>query len=364
MKDEFADSKILIVDDVETNLDIIVSGLGSRYRIRVALDGKDALKSVANDPPDLILLDIMMPGMDGYEVCEALKKEDKHFDIPVIFLTAKSENVDIIRGFEVGAVDYVTKPFNLDELRMRINTHLELRAARKKIEEQNNSLVQASRFRDDVDHIIRHDLKSPLNSIVGFPQIIKRREPDLSEKTIHYLDVIYEAGTRMGKMIDLSLYLIKMEEGEFNVPLRPVNMVSVLAQIKNDLQPLISAKQVDIAVQAPESFLVLGEEILCYSLLANLIKNAVEAAPEESKISISANMQDRDGLIKIHNEGSVPEEVRERFFEKFVTQGKKHGTGLGTYSAWLITQNLKGQIYMQSSEQAGTMVTVHLQAPA
>ena len=137
---ELTQFNLLVVDDTEANLDILVGLLGEQYEISVALDGMSALADIEESPPDLILLDIMMPEMDGYEVCQRLKSNDLTKDIPVIFLSAKGETDDIIKGFQYGAVDYITKPFNPPELQARVKAHLELQASKKKIEQQSNDL--------------------------------------------------------------------------------------------------------------------------------------------------------------------------------------------------------------------------------
>ena len=138
---EFAQFNILVVDDTEANIDVLVGLLGEQYDISVALDGQSALADIEETPPDLILLDIMMPEMDGYEVCQKLKNNESTKDIPIIFLTAKGEMNDIIKGFQHGAVDYITKPFNPPELQARVKAHLDLQASKRKIEQQSNELI-------------------------------------------------------------------------------------------------------------------------------------------------------------------------------------------------------------------------------
>ena len=138
---ELSQFSILVVDDTEANLDVLVDLLGEQYEISVAMDGKSALTDIEETPPDLILLDIMMPEMDGYEVCQKLKANQSTKDIPVIFLTAKGEMDDIIKGFKLGAVDYVTKPFNPPELKARVKAQMELQASKRKIKQQSNELI-------------------------------------------------------------------------------------------------------------------------------------------------------------------------------------------------------------------------------
>ncbi len=158
------DCTILVVDDTEVNVDILVAALGGSYDIAVALDGETALETVRREPPDLILLDIMMPGMDGYEVCRRLKEDEALAKIPVVFLTALTEIENKTKGFEIGAVDYVTKPFEVLEVQARVRTHLSLVLARRELEQQNEILeervVERTRELAQTQDVTIHSLAS------------------------------------------------------------------------------------------------------------------------------------------------------------------------------------------------------------
>jgi len=358
-------SKILVVDDAETNIDILMGVLSHDYDVSVAMDGKSALKAVETEIPDIILLDIMMPGMDGYEVCERLKSNDPTKDIPVIFLTAKSEVVDEVKGLELGAVDYITKPISLPVVKARVETHLALKFAREKLKEQNEELVEAAKLKEDVERITRHDLKSPLTSIIAFPDLLAM-DDNITEKQKNILKMIQDSGYQMLNMINRSLDLFKMERGTYQLSSVDVNVVHIVEKIITETSRIAQTKNLSVVltleekeVSKDDEFLVQGEELLCYSLFANLIKNAVEASPEGKEVSIHL-MKNEWGEIRIHNSGAVPEEVREKFFEKYATSGKKSGTGLGTYSAKLITETQGGTIDLETSEETGTTVTVRL----
>lgn len=140
--DEAAKSTVLVVDDTEANIDILVEALDVEYEVSVAMDGQSALQAASENPPDIILLDIMMPGMDGYAVCEKLKGDAKTADIPIIFLTAMTEVQNKTKGFELGAVDYITKPFEIREVEARVKTHLTLKEAKEFLKNQNEILEQ------------------------------------------------------------------------------------------------------------------------------------------------------------------------------------------------------------------------------
>ena len=142
--------RVLVVDDVESNIDILVEMLGDDYRVSVAMDGKAALEDVARVLPDLILLDIMMPGMDGYAVCRELKANPRTMDIPVVFLTALTDESDEARGLALGAVDYITKPFSPELVKARVNNHLELKRHRDHLEELVEERTRELRLTQDI----------------------------------------------------------------------------------------------------------------------------------------------------------------------------------------------------------------------
>jgi len=358
---------VQIVDDKSENLKILMKILMEQgCEVHASINGALALKSIRTDPPDLILLDIMMPGMDGFEVCEHLKANERTRDIPVIFISALHETADKIRAFSIGGVDYITKPFQEEEVLARVETHLNQRRMQRRLEEQNQELTEAASLREDVERITRHDLKTPLNAIIGFPRIMMMDE-NLSAEQTEYLKMIEESGLMMLDMINLSLDMFRMERGVYQFQPVPVNVSQVIRRIINDTEPPVTAKRLSVRILtngkpagSEEDFSVHGEELLCYSMLANLIRNAFEASPERGRITVELAGEEEMSVIRIHNRGAVPVNIRDRFFEKYVTSGKKSGTGLGTYSARLIAETQGGSIHLDTSEEKGSTVTVRL----
>ncbi|MBF0162266.1 MAG: hybrid sensor histidine kinase/response regulator [Magnetococcales bacterium] len=360
--------KILIVDDMPANLRVLNAILMESCTLFVTSNSLKALEKARTHRPDLILLDIMMPEMDGYAVCQQLKEEAETRDIPIMFITAMTGEEDEIRGFEVGAVDYISKPFKPTVVLARVKTHLALRAMQKALQEQNAALLEADRLKADVERIMRHDLKAPITSMVGCADLILTAStwslpPDLRR----FVQMIHDAGRNALHMVSLSLDLYKMEQGRY--PLEPtlVDLVPLLTRLIQENVTEIRNKEMAIHTRLEgqplaegERFVVFGEEILCYSLFSNLFKNALEAAPAHTPLLLSLERQQGEARIAIHNAGAVPAEIQHRFFEKYVTSGKRAGTGLGTYSARLMTEVQKGRIGMESSEEHGTTVTVHL----
>ena len=359
-------SRILIVDDSSESLAILLSALQDDYVVTVARGGEKALRLAAQTPPpDLILLDILMPEMDGYQVCARLKEDEATRSIPVIFLTALEDDVAETIGLNLGAVDYIRKPIRVVTLHLRVKQQLELLQARQRLETQNLRLVEAARLREDLEAIAHHDLRGPLTTIIGVPQFLLMN-CSLSEDQKMLVTNIEIAGYQMLEMINRSLDLFKMEYGMYVFNPEPIDILSVIRQVLTDLAPMLNAGtlravlQVDGRLAADgQQVMATAERLLCYSMFSNLCKNAVEASPAGDDITIAVVCGDAIS-VSIENGGEVPIHIRDRFFDKLVTAGKPSGTGLGTYSARLIAETQRGTISLDTSAIGRTSVTVTL----
>ncbi len=360
--------KILIVDDTPAMIKTLADVLKNPdYKILAATNGANALKMVADEMPDLIILDIMMPDMDGYEVCKKLKANDTTRSIPVIFITALDYEENEMFGLELGAVDYITKPIKSSIVQARVKTHLKLKRAYEELEAKNIVLKESALLRENVERILRHDLKTPLNAIIGYSELLQDKPHKQLSKRITWAMNIMEAGYQMLNMINHSLDIYKMETGTYPYYPSSVDILSVLNKIVVDTKNLLTSKNLSVKILIQDKpvnqgdiFMVQGEVLLCYSLFANLIKNAIEASPEAEHITICLDKKET-AMISIHNQGAVPKEIRDNFFDKYVTAEKNEGTGLGTYSAKLMAEAQGGSIHFETSEEMGTTVTVLLQ---
>ncbi len=220
-------------------------------------------------------------------------------------------------------------------------------------------------LKEDIDRITRHDLKSPLNGIIGVPDyLIETVQMKPEDQAL--LRGVKESGIKMLQMINMSLDMYKMEVGTYEYLPENVDVGKIIAVIITDLEGTIQGKslQVQFSIDGRdailgEKVLMQGEELLFHSMLSNLIKNAVEAAPKNSQISFSFLVNEANTII-INNHGAVPESIKDRFFDKYVTAGKRYGTGLGTYSAKLITRTMNGDIRLDTAPEQGVTVTVTL----
>ena len=356
---------ILVVDDTPDNLQLLGNLLKDEFKVRMANSGAKALEVCFSDkPPDLVLLDIMMPEMDGFEVAKRLKEHPNSEAIPVIFVTAMSSVDDRIKGLNLGAVDYVTKPIDPDILLPRVRNFIRFVQMRKTLQLDYDQMVEAAHLRDDVDQITRHDLKGPLAGVLGLVQNLMGSD-QVSTEQVEQLKLVEETTLQVLNMINLSAELYKIESGRFVLNAKPVDVESILRRIGEINSVAYDAKRIRVTLsQEPpreEAFpKALGDAMLCYSLFQNLLKNAFEAAPANTDIRVSVKAGDTVS-VRIENQGAVPAEIRSRFFDKYVTSGKKGGTGLGTYSARLLCEAQKGQIELSVDDQNNaTSITVNL----
>ncbi len=345
---------VLVVDDAPDNILLLKQALAGDFTVLAATSGEQALDiAFGATPPDIVLLDVVMPGMDGYEVCRRLKADARTDEIPVLFVTAMGDDSDEAKGLELGAIDYIAKPVNPGLVRARVRNQFALR--------------EAARLKEDVERIIRHDLKTPLTSVMTLPRVLLGL-PCLDEDHRDMLKRIEDSAFAMLRLINFSLDLFKMERGAYRFEPARVDLAQVLDRIFYELAELAETRQapprlfIDGEPAARgASFPVIGDDMLCYSMLANLVRNALEASPPGETVRVELRGGD-PARVEVANSGAVPAEMRERFFEKYATFGKEQGTGLGTYSAWLAARVMGGGITFTSSEAEGTVVTVTLPA--
>jgi PAS domain S-box-containing protein len=230
------------------------------------------------------------------------------------------------------------------------------------LERQNEALKENVRLREEVERIGRHDIKTPLNSIVAVPRLL-REERKLGPEADELLGIVERAGYRILSMVNLSLDLYKMEQGSYLFRPDAVDLADLVNKVATDVGMHAASKQVRLKVDVGAAPYAWAEELLCYSMLANLLKNAVEASPEGSVVTVGAGAADGGMLLmRIHNQGVVPEAIRDGFFQKYATLGKASGTGLGTYSARLMARVQDGDIEMATSPALGTVLTIRLRA--
>lgn len=365
--------EVLIVDDTPDNLRLlsrILSNAG--YDVRKALTGEMALTSARARAPDLILLDIRMPYMDGYEVCEQLKADPQLADIPVIFISALSETWDKVKAFSMGAVDYITKPFQTAEVLARVRTHIQLRQAQKQLHAQNQQLrhlneelTRSNQELDQFAYVVSHDLQQPLQSITGFVSLIHLKYWSiLDAEAQDYLTRIKGAGQRMQRLIqDLLAYA---RAGNQTTTFAAIDCNDLLNDTLANLQTLLVEKGATIAHDHLPT--VMGNYTQLGQLLQNLITNAIKFVPPQQSphVRIDVSPHAEQWLFSVQDNGiGISPEHLERIFEAFQrchADQNYSGTGIGLATCKRIVELHGGRIWAESQVGEGTTFYFTLKA--
>jgi two-component system sensor histidine kinase/response regulator len=351
--------RVLVVDDVPRNLQVVGTLLRqSGYEVMPASSGAEALEIVRVQPPDLILLDLMMPEMDGLEVCRQLKAEASFGQIPVIFLTASNEMEHLVRGFEAGAVDYVTKPFNPPELLARVRTHLELKHARQQLREMNDE-------KNEFMGIAAHDLRSPLNAVKGYVELMLE-EPALEEgERAELLGRVHDATVRMAEMLRNLLDANRIERGEMRLNLAPTDLGALAATAVDAQRPRASAKRQELQLQRePGPVPVLVDPDLMVQVLENLVSNAVKYSPHGRGIVVRVKRDSESVRVEVQDQGpGLSAEDQRKLFGKFARlsakpTGGEQATGLGLSIVKRMVEAMNGRVWCESEPGHGATFIV------
>jgi len=329
---------IFLIDDVVQNLQVLSEALRQEgFRISGAGSGAAALRILQQVQPDLILCDIMMPEMDGYEVARRLKALPQTQDIPLIFLTARTESEDILKGFDAGGVDYITKPFNTSELIARVKTHLELKLARDTIIEHTERLSVLNQEKDHILNLAAHDLKNPLASILLMAEMIQLRHGELSaEKVLSYAENIYQDANRMFLIITNLLDVNKIESGRIQPQWQPWPLQEIFARLHKTYAPQAEKKQIQLLFSEPPAALKINTDpLLLFQLLDNLLSNALKFSQSDKRVSVRYTLREDQLLLEIEDQGpGFNAQDQTLMFQKFArlsaqpTAGE-NSTGLG-----------------------------------
>lgn len=314
--------KILVVDDNVKNIEVIANLLSEKgYDIEYALNGPDALQLLDLEDFDLILLDIMMPEMDGFEVCKRIQNDEKKKGIPIIFLTAKTDIESIEKSFKLGGLDYVSKPFDTAELLARVKTHIELKVSKDKLKEvnkwleekvlertaelkaANNKLLELDNAKSEFLMIISHEIRTPLNGILGGLSLID--ESELSPDSAIFINMLNDSAKRLEefsyKALDISHF---NTYGNKALRLTEENTTLILSKIISDLESLRSSKNITIeqTIKSDREIINVDSNYF-YKCIYNIVHNAIKYSPDNSSISVELRTADNYQIIEVKDEG-------------------------------------------------------------
>lgn len=364
-----AEFKLLVVDDVQTNVLLLKALLGKEgYGILVANNGQEALEVIRNENPDLILLDVMMPGMDGFEVAERLKSEEFRCEIPIIFLTALDDTQSIVNGFKLGVGDFISKPFRKEELMVRIKHQLSLVAARRIIEEKNEELRKTIAGRDKMYSVIAHDLRSPMASMkMLLNTIMMSVEKDkIDPDTFDMLEMSNKTSEEVFSLLDNLLKWTKSQLGKLTVIPQKLDISGLADGVVEVMNSVAEVKHIKLIRTDHESFFVYVDIEMIKSILRNLISNAVKFSNPDSEIKVGIKAEDGKVIVSVTDSGKgIKKEDQHKLLKDsthFTTYGtnSEEGSGLGLLLCRDFARKNGGELWFESEENLGSVFSFSL----
>jgi len=359
---------LLVVDDNEENRDVLARRLQKQGHWAVtASGGREALDALAEQPFDVVLLDIMMPDMDGYEVLSRIKSDPKTQRLPVIMISALDETDSVVRCIEMGAADYLPKPFNPTLLRARVGASLREKRARDRelrytseLAESYRKLQELERLRDDLTYMIVHDLRTPLTSLLSGLQTVPL-VGDMNEVQAEMIDIAVDGGQTLLGMINDLLDVEKMEQESVPLEKIPLTAAGLIGRATAQVAMLAQANGLTLAEEAALDLPPFpGDEDKLRRTLVNLLGNAIKFTPAGGTVTASAQASDVAVLFSVRDTGEgIPPEAFDRIFEKFGQvenrkAGRKMSTGLGLTFCKLAVEAHGGIIWVESRPGLGS----------
>lgn len=369
--------KILIVDDIPKNIQILGNILSTEnFQIAYAQSGKQTLSVIRHQKPNLILLDIMMPQMDGFEVCRILKSQKKTCEIPIIFLTAKADMESIVKGFEAGGQDYITKPFNAAELLARVNTHILLHEQQKKLNELNENLEnkvlkrtkqletaykrldRLEKAKTDFLAIISHELRTPLNGLTGLSTLLSQTK--LNAEQQEYIQYLKEVSDRLAKFSDIALLITSLKVQKYEADLIPTAVKFLIEAVTEPFNTAGSKRQYPLKIKnvGSEVMFAAAPDLVKKSL-EFLLDNAIEKAGPEGQVELSVEADKQwVKILCLDNGPGFNQEALEHLYELFYYGDFSHieGTGLSLSAIKMIMDIHDGNIVVKNRETGGASI--------
>ncbi len=361
-----SDYKILIVDDVVSNVLLLKILLtNEKFQVCTANCGNMCIEQAKAEKPDLILLDVMMPDISGFDTAVILKKDPSTKDIPIIFLTALNNPSDLVHGFQVGASDFLTKPFNKEELVIRVMHQITVVAAKRIIEKQNLELLATINNRDKMYSVIAHDLRSPMASIrMVLNLVVSAMSPDIiGPELFELLDKANRESEEVHDLLDNLLKWTKSQTGRLNVVLQDLDLNDIIPGVVDIFEMIAQTKKIKLSlVTTEEPLMVRADNDMLKTVVRNFMSNAIKFSPEESTIEITMCADGDFAKISVtdHGVGIAADRIDSIFHKGETTYGTggEEGSGLGLQLCQDFARKNGGDVMVESVEGKGSTFSV------
>ena len=372
--------KILIVDDVVSNVLLLKILLtNEKFQVCTANNGTTCIEQAKKEHPDLILLDVMMPDISGFDTAVILKKDEETKEIPIIFLTALNTPADLVHGFKVGASDFLTKPFNKEELVMRVMQQISLVAAKRIIEQQNAELRATLSNRDKMYSVIAHDLRSPMASIrMVLNLVVASTSPELvgpelyelldkankeSEDVHDLLDKANKESEDVHDLLDNLLKWTKSQTGRLNVVIQDLDLNDIIPGVVDIFEMIAQTKRIKLNLQMSDGPLVVtADNDMLKTVVRNFLSNAIKFSPEDSSIEIIMSKEGEFAKVSVrdHGVGIAADRLGSIFHKGETTYGTggEEGSGLGLQLCQDFARKIGGDCMVESVEGEGSTFSV------
>ena len=358
--------KILIVDDVVSNVLLLKILLtNEKFQVCTANNGTSCIEMARSEHPDLILLDVMMPDISGFDTAVILKKDETTKEIPIIFLTALNTPADLVHGFQVGANDFLTKPFNKEELVMRVMQQISLVAAKRIIEKQNAELRATLSNRDKMYSVIAHDLRSPMASIRMVLNLLVQSTTveTVGEETYMLLDQANRESEEVHDLLDNLLKWTKSQTGRLSVVIQDLDLNDIIPGVVDIFEMIAQTKNIKLNLERPEEPLIVhADNDMLKTVVRNFMSNAIKFSPEGSSIEIVMKKEGDYAKVSVSDHGvGIAADRLETIFHKGDTTygtGGEEGSGLGLQLCQDFATKIGGECQVESTEGQGSTFSV------
>lgn len=361
--------KLLIVDDVQTNVLLLRALLGKEgYGMLIANNGQEALNVIEKELPDLILLDVMMPGMDGFEVAERLKGDEITTNIPIIFLTALDDTESIVKGFKLGASDFISKPFRKEELMARIRHQLSLVAARRIITEQTDELKKTIAGRDKLYSVIAHDLRSPMASMKMLLNTIMMSisKESVDADIFDMLEMSNKTSEEVFSLLDNLLKWTKSQLGKLTVIPQELDITGLADGVVEVMKSVAGTKHITLLREGHDTCMVQVDIEMIKSVIRNLLSNAIKFSELNSQIVLTVREEEDKVIVSVKDSGrGIKKDDQGKLLNDathFTTYGtsSEEGSGLGLLLCQDFVRKNGGQLWFESEENKGSVFSFSL----